>query len=108
MGTFNDGRCSYHSKSYYCHSGKLSLKPKPGSPRGCACKKVEILIRCVNCRRPRKSTHKNSCPDHTEIFAPSSRADWKAFIDSAKPLRAPHWIIDVTRPQHGCGGCRKH
>jgi hypothetical protein len=23
-------------------------------------------------------------------------------------LRAPHWIIDVTRPQNGCGGCTRH
>jgi hypothetical protein len=23
-------------------------------------------------------------------------------------LRAPHWVIDVTRPQNGCGGCTRH
>jgi hypothetical protein len=116
--TFNDGSCSYHSKSYYCQASKLSLKPKPGSPKGCACKKVEIakgflytggmLIKCENCLKVYKSSQKNSCPYHTKIFAPSSRTDWKAFIASAKPLRAPHWIIDVTRPQNGCGGCTKH
>merc|ERR1719265_565916 len=22
-------------------------------------------------------------------------------------LRAPHWIIDVTRPRNGCGGCTR-
>jgi hypothetical protein len=24
------------------------------------------------------------------------------------PLRAPNWIIDITRPQNGCGGCTQN
>jgi len=52
-----------------------------------------------------KSTQKNSCPRGTKIFAPSSRTDWKTFLASATPLRSPDFIIDVTRPQNGCGGC---
>merc|ERR1719253_390081 len=43
-----------------------------------------------------------------KIFSPRSRADWKTFIVSAQPLRAPHWIVDVTRPQNGCGGCKRY
>jgi hypothetical protein len=116
--TWNDGSCSYHSKSYYCQSKKISLTPKPGSPSGCVCKKVEIitgrtyspgmLLKCTNCLKVRRSSDKNSCPVGTKVFAPRSREDWKAFIGSSTPLRAPHWIIDVTRPQNGCGGCTRH
>ena len=111
--TWNDGSCSYHAKSYYCQLAKLSLKPKPGSPTGCVCENValtgkysaKMLIKCKSCLDVRKSTQKNSCPMGTKLFSPASRADWKVLIDSAKPLRSPHWIIDVTRPQNGCGGC---
>merc|ERR1719174_3219620 len=42
------------------------------------------------------------------IFSPATRADWKTFLSSAVPLRAPNWIIDITRPQNGCGGCTRH
>jgi len=97
---------------------KITLKPKPGSPSGCVCKEVTIaegekysaglLLKCTNCLKVHKTGDKNSCPFGTKIFAPSSRADWKAFIASDKPLRAPHWIVDVTRPQNGCGGCTRH
>merc|ERR1711865_370359 len=111
--TWNDGSCSYHAKSYYCQLAKMSLKPKPGSPTGCVCENValtgkysaKMLIKCKSCLDVRKSTQKNSCPMGTKLFSPASRADWKVLIDSAKPLRSPHWIIDVTRPQNGCGGC---
>jgi len=114
--TFNDGRCNYHSKSYYCQMRKVSLRPKAGSPRGCLCEKVELtgrytpglLIKCKGCLDIRKATQKNSCPKGMKIFAPRTRADWKTFIESAQPLRSPHWIIDVTRPANGCGGCTRH
>lgn len=111
--TWNDGSCSYHAKSYYCQLAEVSLTPKAGSPTGCVCEKValtgkysaKVLIQCKSCLDVRKKTQKNSCPKGTKLFSPASRADWKVFIDSAKPLRSPHWIIDVTRPQNGCGGC---
>jgi hypothetical protein len=116
--TFNDWNCKYHSKSYYCQAKKASMNPKAGSPSGCVCKKVEMasgstyspgmLLRCSNCLKVSKSNEKNSCPAGTKLFAPRSRDDWKAFIRSATPLRAPYWIIDVTRPQNGCGGCTRH
>jgi len=111
--TWNDGSCNYHAKSYYCQLVSVSTKPKQGSPSGCVCEKVEltgkysagVLLRCKACLDVRKATQKNSCPKGTKIFAPSSRGDWKTFLASASPLRSPHWIIDVTRPQNGCGGC---
>jgi len=111
--TWNDGNCNYHSKSYYCQAQKISLTPKAGSPAGCNCVKVEMtgpfspgaLLKCSSCIDVRKASEKNSCPTGTKIFAPRSRADWQTFIESAGPLRSPHWIIDITRPQNGCGGC---
>jgi len=55
-----------------------------------------------------KSLQKNSCPKGMKIFSPQSRSDWRTFLKSAGPLRAPNWIIDVTRPQNGCGGCSRY
>jgi len=114
--TWNDGNCNYHSKSYYCQLSTVSLKPKPGSPGGCVCEKVElngkyspgILIKCKGCLDVYRTTQKNSCPMGSKIFAPRTREDWKTFIQSSTPLRSPHWIIDVTRPANGCGGCTRH
>merc|ERR1719262_2174591 len=110
---FDDANCGYHSKSYYCQPKQLSTKPKSGSPRGCSCKKVELtghfspgsLVRCDGCLDVRRTTQKNSCPRGTKIFAPRTRRDWITIIASVEPLRDPNWIIDVTRPQDGCGGC---
>jgi len=131
--TWNDWRCKYYSKSYYCQQAKAK-KPKhtttappwqkaecsttpavtvPAAPN-CKCEKLTLkgkysagcIVKCTNCFTTYKSTQKNSCPDGTKLFAPTSRGDWQTFLDSGgKPLRSPHWIIDVTRPQNGCGGC---
>jgi len=114
--TFNDQTCNYHAKSYYCQPAKLSLKPKKGSPRGCVCKNIALsgvysagsLLRCDGCLRVSRSLQKNSCPRGTKIFSPASRADWTTFMHSATPLRSPNWIVDVTQPQNGCGGCTKN
>jgi len=113
--TFNDGRCNYHSKSYYCQPMDISMKPRKGSPASCKCSKVALtgsyaagsLIRCSQCITVYRSTQKSSCPGGMKIFSPRTRGDWRTFIKSAQPLRAPHFIIDVTRPQNGCGGCTK-
>jgi len=113
--TWNDGSCNYHAKSYYCQLQSVSTTPKKGSPSGCMCEKIElagkysagVLLKCKGCLDVRKSTQKNSCPTGTKIFSPASREDWKTFIRSATQLRSPHWIIDVTRPQNGCGGCTR-
>jgi len=53
------------------------------------------------------SNQENSCPYGTKIFSPESREDWKTFLASSVAVRNPHWIIDVTRPQDGCGGCEE-
>merc|ERR1719183_805438 len=114
--SFKDERCNYHSKSYYCQKFKLYLTPRKGSPNSCKCTQVVlaskyspgILVKCAQCLSVSKSTQKNSCPKGYKIFSPRSRADWKTFIVSAQPLYAPNWIIDITRPQNGCGGCAKN
>merc|ERR1719272_2930278 len=113
--TFNDHNCKYHSKSYYCQLQKFNLKPRGGSPASCKCSIVDLtggysagrLIKCNECTDVYKSSQKNSCPSGTKLFSPRTRGDWKTFIKSATPLRAPHFIIDVTRPADGCGGCTK-
>jgi len=114
--SFNDGSCGYHSKSYYCQPLGLELTPKAGSPRSCTCTKVDlsgaytagVLVKCEQCLTVYRSSQKNSCPKGMKIFSPQSRQDWKTFLTSAGPLSAPHWIIDVTRPQNGCGGCTRY
>jgi hypothetical protein len=111
--TFQDGGCSYNSKSYFCQPEYFPTTPKEGSPPACQCTKVELdgtysagmLIKCERCMDVSKTGDTNSCPHGTKIFSPRSREDWKTFIASAQPLRAPNWIIDITRKNHGCGGC---
>jgi len=114
--SFKSDACNYHAKSYYCQPEQRSMKPKSGSPNGCVCKEVALngrysagtLLKCVGCLRVSKSMEKNSCPIGTKIFSPASREDWKTILASATPLRSPHWIIDVTQPQNGCGGCTRN
>jgi hypothetical protein len=113
--TWNDKNCNYASKSYYCQLTAVSTKPKKGSPNGCMCELVNLngaykagtVIKCKGCWDVYRTTQKNSCPKGTKLFSPASREDWKTFLSSAKPLRSPHWIVDVTRPQNGCGGCTR-
>jgi len=93
---------------------EISTEPATGSPHTCRCKRVTMngpftpgpLVACTNCLDVRRSQEKNSCPDGTKLFSPQSHSDWKTFYASAPPLRAPHFIVDITRPQNGCGGCQ--
>jgi len=114
--SFNDGNCNYHSKSYYCQPVNLRLKPAKGSPKSCTCSNVDLsgrysagaLIKCEQCITVYRSTQKNSCPNGMKLFAPRTRSDWKTVLNSAGRLAAPHWIVDITRPQNGCGGCTRY
>jgi len=95
---------------------EVSTTPATGSPPQCACTRVTMngpfspgpLVMCTNCLDVRRSHEKNSCPDGTKLFSPRSHGDWKTFFASAVPLRDPHFIMDVTRPQNGCGGCQNN
>merc|ERR1719247_2437923 len=112
---FDADKCKYHSASYYCqHIKTVSTTPKSGSPAGCSCKVLELtgkysagaLLKCENCLEVSKSTQKNSCPAGTKLWAPRNRDDWKTFLASGlSSLRAPNWIVDVTRPVNGPGCC---
>jgi hypothetical protein len=90
---------------------EISLTPRSGSPGSCKCERVTLngyysagpLVKCTNCLDVKKSTQRNSCPLGTKLFSPASRQDWKTFMSSAKPLKNPHFIVDVTRPENGCG-----
>jgi len=113
---FKANSCNYHSKSYYCQKKIISTKPRHGSPTTCKCSVIETvgkyspgnLLKCIGCLDARRANDKNSCPEGTKIFSPRSRGDWKVFLDSATPLRSPHWIIDITLPTNGCGGCTRY
>jgi len=95
---------------------EISVVPAKGSPKSCKCVRVTLngpytpgpVVRCKNCRDIRRSLDKSSCPDGTKLFAPQTRTDWKTFLGSAKPLRQPNFVVDITRPQNGCGGCSRH
>jgi len=39
---------------------------------------------------------------------PHSRQDLDSLLKSTSPLRAPNWIIDVTRPHKCSGSCTSH
>merc|ERR1719198_2112716 len=115
----SDVGCQYHSHSYYCQTFSYDFTPTVVAgvaATGCTCKKVQltgaysapVLLKCEECAPIRSSEQANSCPAGTKLFAPQSREDWQTFLASASPLRAPHWIIDVTRPQNGCGGCTRN
>jgi len=114
--TFDAKSCAPPQDSYYCQAKMQNFQPKHGSPPACKCSPVVLagaysagaLIKCDNCLDVHKSTQRNSCPVGTKIFSPATREDWKTFLASAEPLRSPHWIVDVTRPLDGCGGCKKY
>lgn len=58
-----------------------------------------------------KSTDANSCPPKWKIWAPASKADYqKAYTatNSFSGMAGPHFIVDVTRPSNGCGGCTNY
>jgi len=90
---------------------EIATNPKEGSPRTCKCKRITMngpyspgaMVACENCLDVYRSSDKDSCPDGTKLFSPRSRIDWKSFIDSAPPLRAPSWIVDITSPQNSIG-----
>ena len=57
----------------------------------------------------RKSTDLNSCPFGWKIVAPQSKGDWETLVTTMGSSNAfpakPNFIVDVTRPLDGCGGC---
>merc|ERR1719198_2340816 len=108
--------CTYHSDSYYCQPVAENFGAADADNPACTCKRIQlvgtysagVLLKCEKCKEVRQSTQANSCPTGTKIFSPRTRADWATFLGSAVPLRAPHWIVDVTKPTDGCTDCNDY
>jgi len=66
------------------------------------------LVKCTECLDAYKTGDANSCPQGTKLFSPRSRTDWETFFASTTGIAAPQFIVDVTRPENGCGGCTSH
>merc|ERR1711939_312527 len=119
---FNDGSCAYSSTDYLCQREMAApTKCGPGSSGSC---RVEVLnnvvgysagkvLRIRNGRGVRRSSDKSSCPTGWKIWSPRNKNDWiKVYNAMGKNInnypKKPHFIVDVTRPANGCGGCTKY
>merc|ERR1712151_744436 len=118
---FNDGSCSYYSTEYLCQpKAKIPTKCRNGSPSNCKVTNLAVkgyspggLVRIHNGRRVRKSTEVDSCPDGWKVWSPRNKNDWTLVYNRmGKNInnypKKPHFIVDVTRPANGCGGCTKY
>merc|ERR1719201_176605 len=120
---FNDGSCAYSTTDYLCQKSAKKT-PSKGCRKGSAgnCKVTNVpvkgysagqLVKISNGLRVRKSTEKNSCPDGFKIWSPRNKNDWTIVYNAmGKNInnypKKPHFIVDVTRPANGCGGCTKY
>merc|ERR1711981_762341 len=117
---FNDGNCNYYSTEYLCQKVQKTLKCRSGSASNCKTSTIKTpkysagnLVRIHNGRRVRKSTETDSCPNGYKIWSPRNKNDWTIVYNAMgksinKYPKKPHFIIDVTRPANGCGGCTKY
>merc|ERR1719331_3402844 len=120
---FNDGNCGHSTTDYLCQMASKKTPSKgcaSGSSSNCKVTNVVVkgysagqLVRISNGRRVRKSTEKNSCPNGWKIWSPRNKNDWTAVYNAmGKNInnypKKPHFIVDVTRPANGCGGCTKY
>merc|ERR1711981_644002 len=96
------------------------LKCRAGSASNCKVSTISTpkysagnILRIHNGRRVRKSTETDSCPNGYKIWSPRNKNDWTIVFNAMgksinKYPKKPHFIIDVTRPANGCGGCTKY
>merc|ERR1712203_908524 len=104
-------------------AGGGSSKPtkcRSGSPSNCKITHYNVngysaggLLRIHNGRRIRKSTEVDSCPDGWKVWSPRNKNDWTLVYNKmGKNInnypKKPHFVVDVTRPANGCGGCTKY
>jgi len=97
-----------------------TMKCRPGSASNCKVSTIKTpgysagnILRIHNGRRVRKSTETDSCPTGYKVFSPRNKKDWTIVFNAMgksinKYPKKPHFIIDVTRPANGCGGCTKY
>merc|ERR1711934_1285562 len=120
---FNDGSCSYYTTDYLCQPTRRIVVPtkcRNGSPSNCKVVNLNVkgyspggLVRIHNGRRVRKSTETDSCPNGWKVWSPRNKNDWTLVYNKmGKNInnypKKPHFIIDVTRPANGCGGCKNY
>merc|ERR1712019_73783 len=103
-----------------CKKAPPTIKCRAGSPSNCKTSTIKVpgysagnLLRVHNGRRVRKSTETDSCPTGYKIWSPRNKADWTRVYNAlGKNIKnypkKPHFIVDVTRPANGCGGCTKY
>merc|ERR1712019_326023 len=103
-----------------CKKAPPTIKCRAGSPSNCKTSTIKVpgysagnLLRVHNGRRVRKSTETDSCPTGYKIWSPRNKADrtrmYNALGKNIKNYpKKPHFIVDVTRPANGCGGCTKY
>ena len=96
------------------------MKCRSGSPSNCKITTYNVkgyspggLAKVHNGRRVRRSTETDSCPNGWKVWSPRNKNDWTLVYNSFKKSinnypKKPHFIIDVTRPANGCGGCTKY
>merc|ERR1712151_1467309 len=101
-------------------SNPVPTKCKSGSPGNCKLTNINVpgyspgrLVRIHNGRRIRKSTEAHSCPNGYKVWSPRNKNDWTIVYNAMKKNinnypKKPHFIVDVTRPANGCGGCTKY
>ena len=109
---------THHSKPTHVHTTSVSCAP--GSPSDCKVTTVSVsgysagnVVRVTNGLRVSKSTQPNSCPSGWKIWSPRNKNDWTLVYNAlgknfANYPNNPHLIVDVTRGQNGCGGCKNY
>merc|ERR1711981_521099 len=116
---FNDGSCSYYSSDYLCQKAAQTYDCASGSPGGCTVSTVVpayagystgAVLRVYGGHQVYRSTDQHSCPSGFKIWAPRDKNDFTIVNDAMNNNHAafpntPHLIVDVTRPEDGCGGC---
>ena len=91
-----------------------------GSPENCQVTDVSVsgysagnVTRVANGLKVSKSTDKNSCPSGWKIWSPRNKDDWTLVYNALGKgfenyPQNPSLIVDVTRSQNGCGGCKDY
>ena len=97
-----------------------AVKCATGSPSNCQVTTVPVsgysagnVVRVTNGLRVYRSTEKNSCPSGWKIWSPRNKNDWTLVYNAlgknfADYPNNPQLIVDVTRNQNGCPGCKNY
>ena len=89
-----------------------ALQCRQGSEPDCKVSPIAAgkFIQVTGGLRVSKSTETNSCPTGWKIWSPA-KADWIAvynYLSQSFDKYPSPLIVDVTRSENGCGGCKAH